>query len=81
MTHLVVVQVVNALTFQKDLPFCHTARWLQQANDGSACERFPGTGLTHHAQNLAGLNVKRNIVQRSQRTVAVGEFHHQVFNL
>ena len=79
--HLVVVQVIDALAFEQDLPPGHTARWLQQANDGRARERFARTRFAHHAQNFTGGDVERNIVERTQRTVAAGEFHHQVFDL
>ena len=79
--HLVVVQVVNALAFEQNLPPGHTARWLQQTNDRRARERLARTRLAHHAQNFTGGDVERNIVQRTQRAVAAGEFHHQVFDL
>ena len=34
-----------------------------------------------HKIGVTGGDVKRNIVQRTQRAVATGEFHHQVFDL
>jgi hypothetical protein len=79
--HLVIVQVVDALTFEQDLPPRHAARWLQQTDDGRARERFARTRFAHHAQDFAGRDVERYIVQRTQGAVAVGELHHQVFDL
>ena len=79
--HLVGVQVVYALAFQQNLATRHTAWRLQQANDGGPGQRLAGTRLAHHTQDFAGCDVERNVVQRTQRAVAAGEFHHQVFDL
>ena len=79
--HLIGIQVVDALSFQQYLPPGHAAWRLQKANDGRARERLACARLAHHAQNFTGGDVERNIVQRTQRAVAAGEFHHQVFDL
>jgi len=78
--HFLVAEVVDALAFEQDLARCHAARGLQQADDGSASERFARAGLPHHAQDLAGCNGEGNVVQGAQGTATAREFDNEVFD-
>ena len=76
--HLLAAEVVDALAFEADLAAGHAAGGLEQADDGRARERLAGPGFTDHAQDLAGLDGKRDVVQREQRAVPGGELHPQM---
>ena len=56
--HLVVVQVVDALTLQQYFATGHTTRRLEQTNDGRASQGFARTRLAHHAQDFSRCNFK-----------------------
>ena len=76
-----VVEVVDALAFQQDLPAGDAARRLQQADDGRAGERLARAGLADHAQDLAGRDVEGDVVERAQRAAAAGKFDDEVLDL
>ena len=71
-------QVVDALAGQPDFAAGDPAGRLQQADDGRAGERLASARLAHHAQDLAGCDVERHIVQRQQGAAAGRKFHPQV---
>ena len=76
--HLRMVQVVDALAFQQDLPAGNAPRRLQQADDGGTRQRLAGTGLPHHTEDFARLDGKGNVVERTQGAPAVREFDDQI---
>ena len=74
-------QVVDALAFEQHLAAGHAPGWLQQADDGGARQRFARARFAHHAEDFAGRDVERDVVQRAQRAAPAGEFDHQVLDL
>ena len=74
MPHLIVIEMVNALTFEQDLPASDTPRRLQQTNDGRAGEGFTRARFTNHTEDFTGGDIERNVVQRTQRAAASGKF-------
>jgi hypothetical protein len=56
-------------------------RRLEQADDGCAGERLAGTRLADDAEDFAGLNRERDVVQREQRAAPRRELDAQVADL
>jgi hypothetical protein len=81
MAQLRLIQVVNALPFQQHLAAADAPWRLQQTDDGRAGQGLASAGLTHNAQNLARRNIKRNIVQGSQRSASTRKLDDQVLDL
>ncbi len=78
--HVRVAEVVDALAFQQDLARGHAPRRFQQADDGGARERLARARLAHHAQDFAGGDGKRNVIQGTQRAAPTREFDNEVFD-
>ena len=76
--HLLVGQMINALTFQDDFASGNATGGFEQTDDGRSCEGFSGARFADNAQDFAGRNIERNIVQRQERAVSRGEFHTQM---
>ncbi|MPM71093.1 hypothetical protein SDC9_118056 [bioreactor metagenome] len=81
MAHLFGGQVVDALAIQQNLAGGDVPRRFQQADDGRAGERFARPRFAHHAQDLAGRNRKRHVVERAQRASAPRKLDHQILNI
>ena len=79
--HLLVGQVVDAPSFEPDLARGDAAGRLEQADDGVAGERLAGARFAHHAQNLAGGDVERHVVDRQQGAAPRRELDAQVLDL
>ncbi len=81
LAHLLVGQLVDAPSFEPDLAGGDAARRLEQADDGIAGQRLAGARFAHHAQDLAGRDVERHVVDREQRAAPRREFDAQVLDL
>jgi hypothetical protein len=77
--HFFVAQVVDALAFEQDLARGHTAWRFEQADDGRAGERLARARFTHHAQDLAGCDGERDVVQSAQGAATAWKFDDEVF--
>src|SRR5712672_695844 len=76
--HLLVGQVVDAPSFEADLARGDAARRLEQADDGVAGQRLAGPRFTDDAQDLAGRDVERHIVDGQQGAAPRRELDAQV---
>ncbi len=79
--HLLVREVVDALSGQTDLAAGDAPRRFEQADDGRAGERLAGAGFADHAEHLARRDVEGDVVQREQRAAARWELDAQVPDL
>src|ERR1700730_320511 len=79
--HLLVGQVVDTPAFEPDLARGDAAGRLEQADDGVAGERLAGARFAHDAQNLAGGDIERHVVDRQQGAAPRWEFDAQVLDL
>src|SRR5258708_34983766 len=79
--HLLVGQVVDAPSFEPDLARGDAAGWLEQADDGVAGQRLAGARFADDAQNLAGGDVERHVVDGEQGAAPRRELDAQVLDL
>ena len=79
--HRRMIEVVDALAFEQDLPAGHPPGRLEQADDGRAGQRLARAGFTHDTEDLSRRDIKRNVVERAQRAASAREFDHQIPDL
>jgi hypothetical protein len=57
--HRRMIEVVDALAFEQDLPAGHPPGRLQQADDGRAGQRLARAGFTHDTEDLSRRDIKK----------------------
>ena len=81
LAHLLVRQVVDPAPVESDFAAGDPAGRVEQADDGGAGERLACAGLADDAQNLAGRDLERDIVQRHERAEPGRKLDPQVADL
>ena len=79
--HLLVGQVVDAPAVEADLAAGDAPRRVEQADDRRAGQRLAGARFADDAQDLAGRDRERDVVERDQRAAARGELDPEMANV
>ena len=71
----------QVLPFKPNLAIGNAPRWHgQQLHDGHGRDTFAATGLPHHAQRFAAVDVKTHPIDRMQDTIIGVKVHLQILN-
>ena len=81
LAHLLVGQVVDAPAVEADLAAGDAPRRVEQADDRRAGQRLAGARLADDAEDLAGRDLERDVVERDQRPAARGELDPEMANV
>jgi hypothetical protein len=78
--HLIIGQLINALTLKNDSAFTDATGRLEQTDDGLTCQGFARTGFSHDPKNLSRQDIKGYIVHRHQDAAAGVKFNSKMLN-
>src|SRR5664279_4401307 len=79
--HLLVGQIVDAPALEADLAASDPAGRVEQADDRRARQRLARARLADDAEDLAGRDVERHVVERNQTAAPAGKLDTQPANL